>query len=211
MERLLITDLDGTLVDTFPDLYASALTALQGLGISPREHTPTEARAYAGAGARGLLRFLLPEGEEPSEALIQEMIRAYAGRLTRASLPFPGTASWFAQWTVAVVTNKPRELAEPILKRFFPGRYALLVTPQDAGAPKPSPLPYARVLESLHPKETWVIGDDPRDYEAVLPLKLPFVIAGYGYFPPGTWDPYPHLPRIQEPEELLRLLPSPRG
>jgi phosphoglycolate phosphatase len=207
--NLLISDLDGTLVDTFPDLYASALESLKRFHVSPLFCEPSCLRAKAGTSAWELLYALAGEKIVGlREEIVFTMIEIYKNRLTRESRPFPGTQSWFHFFTIAVVTNKPRELAEPILHHFFPKKYALLLTPDDTGEKKPSPLPYRQALDRLGEKSALVVGDDRRDYEAASPMNLPFVIAAYGYSKEEEWQEYPSLPRIHTPADLLTIAPS---
>jgi phosphoglycolate phosphatase len=207
--RLLISDLDGTLVDTFPDLYASALLTLEKWKIPPLPLNQSFLKAKAGTSAWELLYALGGERiKDLKEEIVPAMIEIYRVRLFQESRPFPGTERWFESFAVAIVTNKPRPLAEPIVEHFFRGKYVLLLTPEDTGAPKPSPLPYARALQELGEESALVVGDDRRDYDPCIPLNLPFVVARYGYIKEEEWTGLPPLPGIGTPCELLDVAVS---
>ena len=143
--RCVLFDLDGTLVDTAPDLaYAANLVrAAQGLAPLPvRRYRPV-----ASAGARGLLRVglgLTPEHPD-FPARRESVLAHYRAHLARESRLFPGmdaVLKAFARHDIAwgVVTNKPQWLTDPLLEALQLSQRAAVVVGQVEGIPvKPAP------------------------------------------------------------------------
>lgn len=195
--RAVLFDLDGTLVDTAPDLGHAANLVRGELGLAPLPLA--DYRPVASAGARGLLGRAL--GLVPEHADFprhrDRFLALYRENLTRASRPFEGMDELFAairargaRW--GVVTNKPAWLTAPLLEGL--ALHAdCAVSADQVGRPKPSPdsLLRACALLDLAAPECWYVGDDKRDIVAGRAAGMPTVAADWGYLgadgPIETW------------------------
>lgn len=191
--RCVLFDLDGTLVDTAPDM-ADALNALraeQGLPALPF----TDLRPVVSMGARGLLHAGMGlDPEDPDYASLRERFLAiYQTRLCRESRLFGGMDSVLAgietrglRW--GVVTNKPGWLSEPLLTQLGLERRACCIVSGDSAArakPHPDPLFLACRLSDFKPAHCVYVGDAGRDIEAGQAAGMRTVAAAYGYIPAG--------------------------
>lgn len=182
-------DLDGTLVDTAPDLghAANQVRVEQGLPPLPLARY----RSAASSGARGLLGIAL--GIKPDDpSFIQHrnsFLAHYRAGIARDSRPFPGVAELLLQYELrglrwGVVTNKPDWLTQALLSELgLLRRCACVVSGDTAAKPKPAPDPLfhaCRVL-GLKPNECVYVGDDLRDIQAAKAAKMRSVAAGWGY------------------------------
>ncbi len=210
-------DLDGTLLDTAPDMIAAldALLAEQGQGPVEYAH----ARLHVSKGAIGLINLAfdalgisLSQGQLLS--LRNRYLDLYAKRLCQATTLFDGMAEVLAQLEDAgmpwgIVTNKPGFLAEPLLDQLgLLQRSAALVSGDTLPERKPHPQPLLFAASQLFvmPGETVYIGDDIRDIEAGNAAGMTTVAAAYGFIPPDDnpahWQA-DHL--IESPGDLLTL------
>ncbi len=210
-------DLDGTLLDTAPDMIAAldALLAEQGQGPVEYAH----ARLHVSKGALGLinlafdaLEISLSQGQLLS--LRNRYLDLYAKRLCQATTLFDGMAEVLAQLEDAgmpwgIVTNKPGFLAEPLLDQLgLLQRSAALVSGDTLPKRKPHPQPLLFAASQLFvmPGETVYVGDDIRDIEAGNAAGMTTVAAAYGFIPPDDnpahWQA-DHL--IESPGDLLTV------
>ena len=134
-------DLDGTLVDSVRDLAEALNAALVAAGLAP--HTLDDVRTFVGRGARNLvLRALEPRGRtELVDDVLARFRHAYEGSLLAHTTVFAGVPALLdalaGHATLVVATNKPGVYARPLVSALLPGRFALVVGPDDAGALKP--------------------------------------------------------------------------
>lgn len=210
-------DLDGTLVDSAPDLGAAADQLRVARGLPPLPLA--QYRPMAGAGARGMLSVAFGMGsDDPQyEALREEFFVAYEQRLTRSTLAFGGVAELLAaivarglKW--GVVTNKAARFTEPLTRAMplFSGAGAIIsgdTTP--FAKPHPEPLFEAARRLSVAPAECMYVGDDERDIVAGLAAGMVTVAARYGYLgkkaDTAFWGAHAH---IDAPLQLLDHLPA---
>jgi len=186
-------DLDGTLVDTLPDLHEAANRMLGDLGRPVVAESAV--RAYVGDGVDRLVKRLLtgdPDGE-PDAALFGRAGNAfrshYASVLTRASRPFPGVVEGLHEMRrrglrLACITNKPAGFTEPLLRDIGLAPYLDLVLSGDSlPRKKPDPLPLlhcAQVFGVPAPR-LLMIGDSPNDTRAARAAGCPVFCVPYGY------------------------------
>jgi phosphoglycolate phosphatase len=186
-------DLDGTLVDTLPDLHEAAMRMLSDM----RQPAVSEAtvRAYVGDGVDRLVKRLLTgtADGEPDARLFEEATanfrNHYAKVLTRASRPFPGVVTALEKlrtrgFKLACVTNKPAGFTEPLLERLELKKYLDLVLSGDSlPRKKPDPLPLQHVARffSIAPARLLMVGDSPVDTEAARAAGCPVFCVPYGY------------------------------
>ncbi|MBU2759595.1 HAD family hydrolase [Acidithiobacillus sulfurivorans] len=193
-------DLDGTLVDTAPDLAAAAnrLRESRGLPALPL----ADLRPVASQGARGLLRVafgLQPEDHE-FPALREKFLEDYLSRICEQSTLFPGMAQvlhWLEESKIpwGIVTNKPGFLTTPLLAALaLPVAPGVVVSGDTTARAKPDPLPVLHALQQLDAETTpsLMIGDDPRDILAGRAAGTQCWAAGWGYVeaehPPENWE-----------------------
>lgn len=194
MKRAVLFDLDGTLVDTAPDMV-DALDRLRAEnGLAPVDYA--FARSHVSRGADGLVRAGFPEVEDEAtrEALRRRFLDLYAANLCERSAPFPGLipvlqrleALAGAGW--GVVTNKPEWLARPLLEALdLLPRLACLVCGDSLARrkPHPDPLLHAAATLGLSPQRCVYVGDDQRDVVAARAARMDVVAAAWGYIGPG--------------------------
>lgn len=194
MRRALLFDLDGTLVDTAPDMV-QALDRL--LGEQGREASDYAfARAHVSRGALGLVQAGFPDVQDEAsrETLRQRFLELYGERVCRDSVLFDGldpilrAVEAAPDLTWGVVTNKPRWLAEPLLEAMgLRARSACLVCGDTLARRKPHPDPLLHACELLDvaPAQSVYVGDDKRDVLAARAAAMPSIAAGWGYIGPG--------------------------
>lgn len=182
-------DLDGTLIDSAPDLGAAAdqMRTDRGLTSLPL----SEYRPMAGSGARGMIgvAFGLDPGHPQFEALKEEFFGNYELRLTVLTFAFDGVAELIAgivaqglKW--GVVTNKSARFTVPLTKAMplFSTAQAIIsgdTTPH--AKPHPAPLLEAARQLGVAPGRCLYVGDDERDILAGQAAGMPTVAAAYGY------------------------------
>ena len=189
----LIFDLDGTLVDTAPDLLAATNAVLRSEGRA--EVDPATLRHMVGFGARSLIQQAFaatgrPAGDDILPELVNRFLVHYRAHIADDSRPFPGVEvtleTLAAQGAkMAVLTNKPQEMADLLLAalkldRFFPvvygaGRMSYV---------KPDARIFHDVVRDLGGGDAAVmIGDSVTDVATARAAKAPVVLVSYGYTP----------------------------
>lgn len=186
--RAVLFDLDGTLLDTAPDMIG-AMNALRAAErLPPLDYEA--ARAQVSHGSNGLMRIAFPDTEgEEFERLRDRFLELYRERLADETDFFPGGAAMLAQLESAalpwgIVTNKPGWLAEPLLAELaLDRRMACLVSGDTLPVRKPHPLPLLHAAESIGiaPAACVYVGDALRDIEAARAAGMRPVVASFGY------------------------------
>ena len=188
-------DLDGTLVDTAPDMVAVLQELQRAHGVQPVDYEL--GRSYVSNGALGLLGLGFPGIEHTvGSALHTAYLERYALRVCEASVLFPGLADLLEALEAAglpwgVVTNKPAYLTDPLLDRLALGARSACTVSGDTlpqRKPDPAPLLHACELAGLLPQNTVYVGDASRDIQAGQNAGMATVAAAYGYITPGD-DP----------------------
>ena len=182
-------DLDGTLIDSAPDLGAAAdkMRTDRGLASIP----VAEYRFMAGAGARGMLSVafgMTPEHEE-FESLKEEFFRNYEVDLTCGTYAFDGVNEMISQLNTAnlkwgVVTNKSQRFTLPLTSAMPLFKTAQTIVSGDTtphAKPHPAPIIEAVRQLGLVPAQCIYVGDDERDIIAGRAAGMPTVAAAYGY------------------------------
>jgi N-acetyl-D-muramate 6-phosphate phosphatase len=216
--RAVLFDLDGTLLDSAPDLAgaANAMRTQRGLAALPLE----QFRAHTGSGARGMLRvaFGVEPGHDNFDELKQQFFSEYQERLTELTRPFEGVDHLIDVLSGAgllwgVVTNKGERFTGPLMRAMPLFATAATVISGDTTAhakPHPAPLMEAARRMGLPPSECLYVGDDLRDIQAGRAAGMCTVAARYGYLGAGAdvsrWEADQV---ISEPTELLKWLELP--
>jgi len=184
-------DLDGTLVDTAPDMVAVLQSMQKDQDVDPV--TFEVGRSYVSNGAVGLLRLGFPAAaDEAIESLRLAFLERYAGQLCERSAVFPGLDMLLDHlkeierpW--GVVTNKPQNLTEPLLEALDLARHAACCVSGDTlpqRKPDPAPLLHACELAGIEAASTLYVGDSSRDIEAGRAAGMGTIAAAYGYITP---------------------------
>lgn len=210
----ILFDLDGTLVDTAPDLHRAACRLCRSLARP--EPAFADFRPTVSRGARAMLASALPDlSESERERLIEPFLALYREDLCRESRLFPGIEAVLAglgarglPW--GIVTNKPRFLTEPLLAALPLGDApAVLFCGDCLPVRKPDPAPVLAACSALglNPGLVWFVGDDERDVLAGRAAGCRTAVAGWGYVPEvevyRAWGSERVLGR---PDEVLALL-----
>lgn len=187
--QAVLFDLDGTLIDSAPDLGAAADQMRTGRGLPS---LPLDAyRPMAGAGARGMLgiAFGITPDHADFPALREEFFRNYERRMTQSTSAFEGVPALLQalvgralQW--GVVTNKSMRFTGPLTAAMPLFATAGAIVGGDStphSKPHPAPLLEAARLLGLDPRRCLYVGDDERDIVAARAAAMPSVAATYGY------------------------------
>jgi 2-phosphoglycolate phosphatase len=192
-------DLDGTLIDTAPDLAGTAneMRRRRGLPGVPLE----QVRPFVSHGARGMITsaFGITTEDPRFQAMREEFLEIYAANICVDSRLFPGMEELLQHLEArdiawGVVTNKFERLARPLLEALqLSDRAAVIVGGDTCPRPKPYPDPLLHAAGELgvDPARTLYVGDDARDVAAARAAGMPVVVAAYGYLgdgdPPSLW------------------------
>lgn len=213
--KVVLFDLDGTLVDTAPDLgYALNLQRARH-GLPPLADDVI--RPQASHGARGLLGagFELHPDDARFAPMREEFLQLYADNICHHSRPFPGIPELLAELEArglkwGVVTNKPAAFTEPLMSILdLAERAACIVSGDTCPQPKPHPAPMliAAELCGATPAQCLYLGDAKRDIEAARAAAMPSLVAAWGYLDasdePHTWGAHA---QIRHPIETLDFL-----
>lgn len=215
--QAVLFDLDGTLIDSAPDLGAAAdkMRTDRGLSSFPLDHY----RPMAGAGARGMLGIafgMTPEHPD-FEAMKEEFFVNYENCMTERTRTFDGVVDMVARLVAqglpwGVVTNKSSRFTDPLTQAMdlFATAGAIVsgnTTPH--AKPHPEPLFEAARRLSVDPSRCVYVGDDERDIVAGLAAGMGTVAATYGYLGQqadiSRWNAHLH---IDSPMDLLKFLQS---
>ncbi|MGE0801837.1 MAG: phosphoglycolate phosphatase [Lautropia sp.] len=192
--RALCIDLDGTLLDTIPDLAVAANRMLADLGHAP---LAVEAvRRFVGKGAEVLIARTLAAAGQPaaeSSAAFAAARRSFYENYRRcngdAALPYPGVADGVARLraagrSLACVTNKPAEFVPQLFERFgLAGSFRFWIAGDTLPVKKPDP---GQLLEAarrfgLAPAQVLMVGDSMNDALAARAAGMSIVLVPYGY------------------------------
>jgi len=186
-------DLDGTLLDSAPDMLAVANRMRAARGIGPMALDAL--RAHVSKGARAMLGAAFPDlgvaqmEAEPRDALVREFLDLYEAELGLHGAPFDGVEAMLARLEAAgcvwgIVTNKPEYLARKLMPLLgWETRCAVLIGGDTLAARKPDPLPLTVAAQriGLAAADCVYVGDDERDILAARAAGMASVAALWGY------------------------------
>jgi 2-phosphoglycolate phosphatase len=210
----LLLDLDGTLLDTAPDMGGALnlLRAEHGLEPLPGELI----RPVVSHGAMRLVALGFPQATgDAFESLRRRFLDLYAANLAVGTRLFPGFEAVLdyldarrLPW--GIVTNKPGWLTDPLLAALDLDRRAACAVSGDTLAerkPHPLPLLHAARLVGVDPGRCVYVGDAERDIQAGLAAGMTTLVAAYGYISddedPRAWQPHGV---VNSPDQLLEWM-----
>ncbi|RFA31227.1 phosphoglycolate phosphatase [Alkalilimnicola ehrlichii] len=191
--RGFLFDLDGTLVDSVPDLAVAIDRMLADFRRAPAGEE--KVRTWVGNGSKNLVKRALSgalDGEVPTDLLEDALARFfvhYEATLCIHSRLYEGVAEGVAQlqadgYAMAVVTNKPARFAKPLLEALgIDGCFSAIIGGECLPQKKPHPAPLLHTAELIGcvPAETLMVGDSVNDIEAARRANMPVVCVPYGY------------------------------
>jgi phosphoglycolate phosphatase len=195
-------DLDGTLVDTAPDLISTLNLVLAGEGLPPLDYDA--ARRMIGGGVLGMIeRALAAEGRDPPKPQIDRMFRAfvdhYGAHIADRSRPYPHVDSVLARlgaegFRLAVCTNKLKFLSVRLLDALKLAHHFVAICGRDTfGVPKPDPEMLRRTIRRAggEPDRAIMVGDSGTDTRTARAAAVPIIAVDFGYseVPIGTLNP----------------------
>lgn len=185
---LVLFDLDGTLLDSAPDMAATVNRMRAARGRPPMALEAL--RPHVSKGSRAMSAAAFPElgGEVPGE-MIREFLDVYEQELGRHGEPFAGVAELLAAIEAAgsrwgIVTNKPEYLARQVLPKLgWDSRSAILVGGDSLPERKPHPLPLLHAAQAVGVgiADCAYVGDDERDIAAARAAGMHAIVALWGY------------------------------
>jgi len=191
--RLVLVDLDGTLIHTAPDIAAAANDMMTDLGLAQRPQPVVE--GFIGNGVSRLVKRMLTgemAAEPDAELYRRGMARFshhYAACVAERSRPYPGTRDGLdalraSGFTLACITNKAEAFTTPLLAALDLDHYfALVVSGDTLPRKKPDPMPLLHCCERLAvaPEHTVLVGDSINDVQAAGAAGMPVILVSYGY------------------------------
>jgi phosphoglycolate phosphatase len=188
----LIFDLDGTLIDTAPDLLGATNAVLEAEGRLPID--PATLRHMVGFGAKSLIEQAMratgaSAAPEEMDRLIGIFIDHYRGHIADFSRPFPGVEETLAEMKadgarLAILTNKPAELTGPLLSRLgLEGYFTAIYGAGRKSYTKPDPRIFHDVVLDCGGGPAVMIGDSITDLSTARAASAPCILMSYGYTP----------------------------
>jgi phosphoglycolate phosphatase len=211
---LVVFDLDGTLIDSAPDMHRAVNLMLADLGCPPL--ALDEIRTMVGDGASALIARALAARQcvtaDPSKALA-EFLEHYEADPTAFTRTFPGVPETLERLqafglTLAICTNKPTRLTEMILKRLDIDRFFVKIVAGDTlPFRKPDPRALLDIVNSFGTPTaaTLMVGDSEVDAATAHAANVPFVLMTYGYHR-GPIDGISSIATLDHFRELATLL-----
>jgi phosphoglycolate phosphatase len=211
--RLVVFDLDGTLVDSKVDLANSVNYALGAFGVSPLTHETIY--SYVGNGASMLIqRSLGVEGRPILPRVLETFLAHYRDHLLDTTVPYPGVRESLeahsGKYAMAVLTNKPVDMTRTILTGLSLSGHFVDVRGGDSfGTKKPNPEGLLRILadRGVPPAESLMVGDSANDILAGQEAGVATCGVTYGISTQGFSEHPPDFTIDRFPELFRRIRP----
>ena len=193
MERLVIFDLDGTLLNTIADLGNAANHTLAELGLP--QHTLDEYTLMVGNGMRKLIMRALPDEKAADDAFVDStlaaFLRYYADHIDIFTKPYPGIPQLInslstAGFKLAVASNKIQAGAEKLIEKFFPDIDFVAVmgnSPQYPLKPDAALVEYIMDKAGTNRAHTVMVGDSGTDIQTARNAGIPVIAVSWGFRP----------------------------
>jgi phosphoglycolate phosphatase len=211
-------DLDGTLLDSAPDLYAALVAQSAEEGVPPPAYA--RVREVVSRGSRAILRCAFAaRGEAAIDTLVPRYLELYQRVMAQQTRAFEGVDDLLERieaqglrW--GIVTNKPGFLTDDLVARIgWTGRASAVVSGDTLPVKKPDPAPVLLACENARvvPAHCLFVGDDRRDVQAGAAAGLYTVAVSWGYLDggdPHTWGADAVIDQPSDLAGLLKLLPA---
>ena len=215
MKKLVIFDLDGTLLDTIADLAESANYALKQLGYPT--HPVDAIRTFVGNGINKLLERALPAPEQTEENVMRmrsHFVPYYDIHNADLSQPYPGIVSLLEELQakgiqIAVASNKYQEATVKLVKQYFPTIDFVEILGQREGINvKPDPTIVFDILEKAHvnKEDVLYVGDSGVDMQTAINAGINAVGVTWGFRPRAELESFQPMGLIDKAEELLGFI-----
>jgi 2-phosphoglycolate phosphatase len=190
--RAILFDLDGTLLDTAPDMVGALNALRREHGLAPLPYE--EVRPAVSHGAARVVKTGFPDAPADGAAVLQRrFLQIYRGALSQGTRLFPGMEQVLdtlarRRLKSGIITNKPAWLTDPLLDELgIRARFECVVSGDTVAERKPHPLPllHAAKLADVSPGECVYVGDAERDVQAAHAAGMPALVANYGYLRAG--------------------------
>ncbi|MCA8926146.1 MAG: HAD family hydrolase [Planctomycetes bacterium] len=207
--RAVVFDLDGTLVDSLPDIGGSMNQVLRSLGLPP--HPLSAYREFVGEGVLRLVERALPPGFAAREQAVAAFREVYGARLTAESRVYPGIAELLAGLEArgvpcAVCSNKPHGMTERVVRALLGEASFVCVEGERPERPrKPDPaaaLDVARAL-GVAPSEVAFVGDTKTDMQTAVAAGMQPVGVAWGFRDRAELEEHGAALVVEDPAELL--------
>ena len=215
MKKLVIFDLDGTLLDTIADLAESANYALKQLGYPT--HNVETIRTFVGNGINKLLERALPSHEQTEENVIRmrsHFVPYYDVHNADLSNPYPGIVSLLEDLQakgiqIAVASNKYQEATVKLVKQYFPDIDFIEILGQREGINvKPDPTIVFDILQKadVSKEDILYVGDSGVDMQTAINAGVDAVGVTWGFRPRAELESFQPMGLIDKAEELLGFI-----
>jgi len=199
MRPTIVFDLDGTLVDTAPDLLRALDFALEKDGLNPPDDH--QARNFIGGGARAMIERALAHsrvqfGKEKVDAMFRQFLIHYEDHIADHSRPFPGLEHALARLAdegalLAVCTNKMERYAVKLLEALkLADRFAFIAGSDSFAFKKPDPRHLTETIARAggRPERAVLVGDSETDVITAKAAEIPVIAVSFGYtdIPPAA-------------------------
>lgn len=211
--KLIIFDLDGTILNTLDDLTSSCNAVLAANNFPV--HTKDEVRMFVGNGIRKLIERAVPEesDEETKNKVLSDFTAYYKEHSLDKTKPYDGITELFSELKtrgikIAVNTNKNEDVSKEICEKFFPG-FVDIVAGGNAGRPvKPYPSGVEMILKTLNikPEKTLFVGDSDVDYQTGINAGLDVVNVSWGFRDESFLREHGAIKIVHNSEELLEII-----
>ncbi len=188
MKKLIIFDLDGTLVDSLPDIAASLNDTALKLGLDP--FSADDVRMFVGDGVRVLIERAFPPESEVREKALELFLNRYRAHLVDITCPFPGISEVLvslkeAGFQMGVLSNKLEKLSRRVVESFQELREPLsFVYGGDSfREKKPSSVPVREILRRWNADSAIIVGDSHNDIRAGKGAGIRTIAVSYGFMP----------------------------
>ena len=192
-QKMVVFDLDGTLIDTAPDLIESAWQVIKEI-IEVKLDYETS-RKFIGKGGEYFIKKHLEYNKielprEELDNLISQFLRIYKKNISKKSRPYPGAdklLAWLQEndFIISICTNKPEELAKLVLSKLrIIDYFDEIIGGDTLSQSKPNPLPLLSLMSkfNIKPNDTLMVGDTTTDILTAKNCNVRCACVDFGYF-----------------------------
>jgi phosphoglycolate phosphatase len=211
MSKCIIFDLDGTLIDTLPNIANAMNSTLENFGFESKELTTYQ--SLIGGGSKSMVQYITPQGVDV-EAIYSYYLEEYQNTLTKDTTAYPQVHSFLKVSQakgikLAVVTNKHHEHANSLLASIFPDiKFSAVFGLVNNASKKPSPETSFKALKQLGKtaNEAIFVGDTLTDMKTAKAAGINSIFVEWGYGDKQSLYECPPVHSIKNINELASLV-----